>query len=314
LAHCQRFKLEETTASNGTGEKLLYVPSRRSLQLVEIQESVLPEDEWLIGISDLGYFKGVGYSMPLVDDEGEMSESGGLYAFLPGLFFCSSQQTSVDAVLIEVTHENLSGVVLPSFRPEDVRTFDVGGGIALDENGDVKPVEITIDTLGSFGVESFLKDSGIDHETFRYKREIQIASNLAERIPLRDLKRAYVSSSFLQSRLTKLLDDIEFHGLKPRFRIYVRNRNHPYGTVVDVKYRGLDNVVEFETGKSLKIPDDTKLEQELGNLQFSKMVDSGVETDVERAVLDMLLFIRFQLEGSVTHRDVLNKLFGEDIR
>jgi hypothetical protein len=97
-------------------------------------------------------------------------------------------------------------------------------------------------------------------------------------------------------------------------RIYVRNRNHPYGTVVDVKYRGLDDVVEFETGMSIKIPDDAQLEQELGNLQFSKMVDSGVETDVERAVLDMLLFIRFQLEGSVTHQDVLKKLFGEDIR
>ncbi len=123
-----------------------------------------------------------------------------------------------------------------------------------------------------------------------------------------------MSSSFLQSRLTKLLDDVEFYGLKPRMRIYVRNRNHPFGTVVDVEYRGLDDVVKFDTGMSIKIPDDAKLEQELGNLQFSKMVDSGVETDVERAVLDMLLFIRFQLEGSVTHQDVLKKLFGEDIR
>ena len=292
----------------------MYVPIRRSLRLVEIQESVLPEDEWLIGISDLGYFKGVGYSMPLVDEEEELNESGSLYAFLPGLFYCSSQETSVDAVLIDVTHKSLSGVVLPSFRPEDVRTFDVGGGIALDENGEVKPVEITVDTLGSFGVESFQKDSGIDNEIFRFKREIQIASNLAERIPLSDLKRAYVSSSFLHTRLTKLLDDIEFYGLKPRMRIYVRNTDHPYGTVVDVKYRGLDEVVEFETGTSLKIPDDAKLEKELGNLQFSKMVDSGVETDVERAVLDMLLFIRFQLEGGVTHQEVLKKLFGEDIR
>ena len=204
--------------------------------------------------------------------------------------------------------------MLPSFRPEDVRTFDVSGGIALDETGHMKPVEITIDTLGSFGAESFLKDSGIDHETFSYKKEIQIASNLAERIPLSNLKRAYVSSSFLQSRLTKLLDDLEFYGLKPRMRIYVRNRNHPYGTVVDVKYRGLEDVIEFETGMSLKVPDDAKLEKELGNLSFSKMVDSGVETDLERAVLDMLLFIRFQLEGSVTHQEVLKKLFEEDIR
>ena len=250
--------------------------------------------------------------MPLTDEEGEMNESGSLYAFLPGLFYCSSQQTSVDAVLIEVTHKSLSGVVLPSFRPEDVRTFDVGSGITLDESGQMKPVEITIDTLGSFGVESFLKDSGIDHETFRYKREIQIASHLAEKIPLTDLKKAYVSSSFLQTRLTKLLEDIEFLGLKPRMRVYVRNRNHPYGTVVDVKYRGLEDKIDFETGTTLRIPDDIELEKELGNLSFSKMVESGVEIDIERAVLDMILFIRFELEGSVTRQDVLTNLFEED--
>jgi hypothetical protein len=311
--NCQRFKLHANIRNNGTGEKLLYIPSKRSLRLVEIQESVLPEDEWLIGVSDLGYFQGVGYSMPLVNGNDESTESESLYAFLPGLFYCSSQQTSADAVLIEVTHKSLSGVMLPSFRPEDVRTFDVGGGIVLDETGQIKPVDMTIDTLGSFGVESFLKDSGIDHETFGYKREIQIASHLAERIPLSQLKRAYVSSSFLQTRLTKLLDDIEFFGLKPRMRVYVRNRTHPYGTVVDVKYRGLDDVIEFDTGVSLKIPEDTELEKELGSLSFSKMVDSGVEIDVERAILDMLLYIRFELEGSVTHQDILKNLFEEDV-
>lgn len=261
-------------------------------------------------MSDLGYFKGVGYSMPIINGEAE-DESSSLYAFLPGLFYCSSQQTSVDAVLIEVTHKSISGVTLPSFRPEDVRTFDVGGGIILDEQGSIKPVEITIDTLGSFGVEAFLKDSFIDHDTFRFSREIQIASNLAERIPLSDLKRAYVSSSFLQSRITKLLDDIEFFGLKPRMRVYVRNHNHPYGTVVEVKYRGLDDQIDFDTGTSLKVPDDEIIEKEISSLSFSKMVDSGVEIDVERAILDMLLYIRFELEGSVTHQDVLNKLFEE---
>ena len=280
------------------------------MRLVEIQESVLPEDEWLIGISDLGYFQGVGYSMPLVEEESD--EPGNLYAFLPGLFYCSAQQTSVDAVLIEVTHKNLSGVMLPSFRPEDVRTFDVREGISLDKNGKIKPVEITVDTLGSFGVESFLKDSGVDFDAFGYKREILIASYLAERIPLADLKSAYIASSFLQSRLTKLLDDIEFYGLKPRMRVYVRNRNHPYGTVVDVRYRGLDEEADFDTGMTLRVPEDPALEKELGTLIFSKLVDSGVEIDVERAVLDMLLYIRFQLEGSVTHQDVLKKLFKED--
>lgn len=290
----------------------MFVPSRRSLRLVEIQESVLPEDEWLIGISDLGYFKGVGYSMPIVNDFGGENDLGNLYAFLPGLFYCSAQQTSVDAVLIEVTHKSLSGVMLPSFRPEDVRTFDVGSGLFLDEKGQIKPVELTTDTLGSFGMESFLIDSGIDQEAINFKKELQIASHLAGKIPLSDLKKAYVSSSFLQSRLMKLLDDIEFFGLKPRMRVYVRNRNHPYGTVVDVKYRGLDDATTFEPGVRLRIPDDLDLEKELTNLSFSKMVDSGVEIDVERAILDMLLFVRFELEENVTHKDVLKKLFEEE--
>jgi hypothetical protein len=294
----------------GTGDISVYIPSRRSLRLVEIQERVLPEDEWLIGISDLGYFKGVGYSMPTAD-EGNENEFGNLYAFLPGLFYCSSQQTSVDAVLIEVTHKSVSGVMLPSFRPEDVRTFDVGAGITIDEKGQIKPVEIRIDTLGSFGVESFLKDLGVEEETFRYKRELQIASHLAEKIPLSELKSAYVSSSFLQTRLTKLLDDIGFYGLKPRMRIYVRNGTYPFGTVVEVRYRGLAEEVVFNSGTSIKVPDNVDLEKELSNLSFSKMVDSGVETDVEKAVLDMLLYIRFELEGSTTHQDVLKKLFEE---
>jgi hypothetical protein len=289
----------------------LYIPSRRALRLVEIQESVLPEDEWLIGVSDLGYFKGVGYSMPLVDGEDTQNGAGTLYAFLPGLFFCSSQQTSVDGVLIEVSQKEISGVLLPSFRPEDVRTFDVGKGITFDDTGNIQPIELTLDTLGSFGTESFLKDSGLKHETFNYKREMQIATRLAEMIPLGELKKAYVASSFLQTRITKLLDDIEFFGLSPRKRVYVRNMNHPYGTVVDVKYRGLEDDIEIDTGVGIKCPDDPELEIELGKLSFSKLVGSGVEIDVERAILDMLLYIRFEFEGSASRNDVLKALFEE---
>jgi hypothetical protein len=36
---------------------------KKPLRLFEIQESVLPEDEWIIGICVLDYFNGVGYSM-----------------------------------------------------------------------------------------------------------------------------------------------------------------------------------------------------------------------------------------------------------
>jgi len=289
----------------------LYIPSRRALRLVEIQESVLPEDDWLIGVSDLGYFKGIGYSMPVADDPDSPELLSNLYAFLPGLFYCSAQQTSVDGVLIEVSHEEIAGVMLPSFRPEDVRTFDIGRGITFDDKGNIIPIEITLETLGSFGVESFLKDSGLKHETFNYKREIQIAAELAERIPLNELKRAYVSSLFLQTRITKLLDDIEFFGLSPRRRVYVRNVKYPYGTVVDVNYRGLEDDIEIDTGTGIKCPDDLELEKELSSLSFSKLVDSGVEIDVERAILDMLLYIRFEFEGRVSRNDVLRSLFGE---
>ncbi|MFW9981704.1 MAG: hypothetical protein ACFFE3_07295 [Candidatus Thorarchaeota archaeon] len=288
----------------------MYIPRKRALRLVEIQESVLPEDEWLIGVSDLGYFKGVGYSMPIVEESNSSDDVGNLYAFLPGLFFCSAQQTSVDGVLVEVSHKEIAGVLLPSFRPEDVRTFDVGRGISFDEKGKIKPIEITYDTLGSFGVESFLKDTGLEYDTFNYKREMQIASRLAEMIPLSELKKAYVSSSFLQSRITRLLDDIEFFGLSPRNRIYVRNTKHPYGSVVDVKYRGLEDEIEIDTGTGIKCPDNPELEKELSKLSFSKLVDSGVETDVERAILDMLLYIRFEFEGNVSRNEVLHTLFG----
>ncbi len=288
----------------------MYIPSRRALRLVEIQESVLPEDEWLIGVSDLGYFKGVGYSMPVIDDSDSPDNVGNLYAFLPGLFYCSAQQTSVDGVLIEVSHKEIAGVMLPSFRPEDVRTFDVGKGITFDEKGGVKPVEITLDTLGSFGVESFLKDSGLKQETFNYKREMEIATRLAEMIPLSELKKAYVSSSFLQTRLTKLLDDIEFFGLSPRKRIYVRNIKHPYGTVIEVNYRGLED--EIDRGAGIDCPDNPEFEKAMNKLSFSKLVDSGVEIDVERAILDMLQYIRFEFEGSVSRNDVLRTLFEGD--
>ena len=288
----------------------MYIPSKRSLRLVEIQESVLPEDEWLIGISDLGYFKGLGYSMPLDDtspDEHDAAQSN-LYAFLPGLFYCSAQQTSVDAVLIEVTERIISGVTLPSFRPEDVRTFDVTGGIVLDENGKIKPVEMTLDTLGGFGAESFLKDSGISHDTFSYKREVQIASSLAGKIPLSDLKRAYVSSSFLQTRLKKLLDDIEFYELKPRNRIYVRNTKHPYGTVVEALYSD-----EQESTTSISLPDEIDLGEHVSKLSFSKLVDEGEETNVTGAIRDMRSFIESELQGNVSSQDVLKKLFEERV-
>ena len=83
---------------------MAYIPEKRTLRLAEIQFTVLPEAEWLIGITDLGYFQGIGFSLPIpfnIDyfSSGEdqditplhamasSSDSTNLYAFLPGLFY-----------------------------------------------------------------------------------------------------------------------------------------------------------------------------------------------------------------------------------
>lgn len=361
--------------------------SKSSLKLVEIQESVLPEDEWLIGVSSLEYFNGVGYSMPTgvhfdgnllnqgglliggrmsadlihssnIDDpvkfskteseqedplflrtykhdddtlqvsrssseEGLSVESGeqvfvytslinnddssNLYAFLPGIFYCSSQQTSVDAVLIEVTQKQQFGMTLSSFRPEDVRALDLSQGMMLDENGYGKSVQLSLETLGSFHAESFLKDSGIAPEDMEYCREIELASKLTQWLTLPVLKQAYAASSFLQTRLMKLLDDIEFYGLLPRKRIYVRNETHPYGTVIDTKYRGLENILDLGTHSGIACPDEIDLEMQLKSLSFSKTLGVGTETDVEGGIMDLLHMISEGLEEETSKEAVLQK-------
>ncbi|MGY5859858.1 MAG: hypothetical protein RTU63_10850, partial [Candidatus Thorarchaeota archaeon] len=310
--------------------------SKNSLKLVEIQESVLPEDEWLIGISNLEYFNGVGYSMPSgirfdgnllnqrelltggkitadllqssnIDDPVKLSsqdngnddplfsktykhdddallasgnddatgpsidsedpkylvtnmeenyESQNLYAFIPGIFYCSSQQTSVDAVLIEVTQSERFGMTLSSFKPEDVRPLDLTQGMMLDESGFGKSIQLSVDTLGSFHSESFLKDSGISQDDVQYCREIELANSLSQWLTLPVLKQAYAASSFLQTRVMKLLDDIEFFGILPRKRIYVRNEKHPYGSIVETKYQGLDNILDLSNRRGVACPDE----------------------------------------------------------
>lgn len=368
--------------------------SKNSLKLVEIQESVLPEDEWLIGISNLEYFNGVGYSMPIgirfdghllyqsglltggritadlpqssnIDDPIRMSEqdlgkedpllsrtykhddetliasgnedaiglsidsedqeylikdmcenfeSKNLYAFIPGIFYCSSQQTSVDGVLIEVTHSQRFGMTLSSFKPEDVRPLDLSQGIMLDEHGFGKSIQLTVDTLGSFHSESFLKDSGISQNDVQYCREIELANRLSQWLTLPILKQAYAASSFLQTRLMKLLEDIEFFGLLPRRRIYVRNEMHPYGSIIETKYQGLDNILDLNNRRGIACPDEIDLELELKSLTFSKMLGIGTETDIEGAIMDLIALITDELEGKTSKDEVLRKFTGRTSR
>jgi len=372
---------------DGTGAPQLVEGKKDSLKLVEIQESVLPEDEWLIGISNLEYFSGVGYSMPSairfdgdllrqdglliggiitadllqssnIDDSLKLTqnelgkddllfsgaykhkedtllasgttvnegpsidnanqeflitsmssndESKNLYAFIPGIFYCSSQQTSVDAVLIEVTQKQRFGMTLSSFRPEDVRPLDITSGMMLDENGYGKSVQLTVNTLGSFHAESFLRDSGISPDDVEYCREIELASRLSQWFTLPVLKQAYAASSFIQTRLMKLLDDIEFFGLLPRRRIYIRNEKHPYGTVVETEYRGFENILNLGTESGISCPGEIDIELQLKTLTFSKMLGVDTETDIERAIMDLLHIITIELEGKTSKDEVLEK-------
>jgi hypothetical protein len=364
---------------------------KKPLRLVEIQESVLPEDEWIIGISVLDYFNGVGYSMPgnmrldrsLLQGEGLLAggvltsdvlassniddplkivplenededtllsgiynhaedtlsassgtghkgphidhppssilvekllksgESENLYAFLPGIFYCSSQQTSVDAVLIEVTQSQRFGMTLSSFRPEDVQTLDISKGFVADANGGRKSVQVSVDTLGSFHFDDFLKDSGISTEVMNYSIEVELARRLSDRIPFPDLKKAYASSSFLRARLMKLLDDIDFYGLAPRRRIYVRNEKHPYGRVVEINYRGFDTVLHLGGESGISCADEIDLEQQLNSLVFTKLIGTGIETDVEVAIMEMFYLIERGLQGETSDKEVLNALSQE---
>ncbi|MHA1909790.1 MAG: hypothetical protein ACW98Y_21010, partial [Candidatus Thorarchaeota archaeon] len=47
----------------------MYIPESQTPRLIEIQFTILPEDEWLLGISDLAYFQGIGFSLPIPFDE-----------------------------------------------------------------------------------------------------------------------------------------------------------------------------------------------------------------------------------------------------
>lgn len=366
------------------------MPSGKTLRLVEIQESVLPEGEWLIGISDPLYFGGAGFSMPLppmqlaedieeseveggvvsreleassnLDDpirtsivelepydellpmtykhstdplQASTSEEGegvgieypsdntllvnmqrgregvNLYAFIPGIFYCSTQQTSVDGVLVEVTQKKTLGMTLASFRPEEVRSLETTSPIWVEDDVKTKHSDLSRSSLGTFDVEPLLATIPTS-EPGRHTANLAIA--LAKRMTLAELKQAYVASKFLESRLVRLLEDIEFYGLAPRNRVYVRNMKHPYGTVVDVRYRGLDSVLDLEGKTGVLCPDEMDLTLELRDLSFSKPGQIMREVDIEASIVDILESIKRQLDGKTKKEHVLRVLFGREKR
>jgi hypothetical protein len=378
----------------------VFIPDQRALRLVEIQKSVLPEDEWIIGISDLSYFKGVGFSMPLAfdliagetqsDDERyygpegcEIETNGGssehitfveqgidiedplishgeliddipsgstavysedsieitsdesislieslerdmeapnLYAFIPGLFYCSGSRTTVDGFLVEVTQKTLMGSHLTSFRPEDIQSHDVSHASVVDSTGHVRSTQISLDTLGKFGVDitnKVSKPERIELERAASKNphagvfEMDIALRLARTTSVETLKEAYVAGSSFAGRFMMLLQSIANEGLMPRLRLFLKNRKHPEGKIINVRYGKYDNILHLGSEQRFDVPDEMDLTVELRKLSFSKLVGRGTEVDVETAIIDMHQFIYEKLGPDPDDRKIVQLLFSE---
>jgi len=315
------------------------IPNESALRLVEIQFSVLPEAEWLMGITDLSYFPEIGFSLPIPfdvrdfeSDDGEdtllyaladSSYSNNLFAFLPGLFYCSLQNTTVDAIIVEVTEKNLLGMNLGSFRPEGVRTFDIRRGLAVDERGKIHSVEMSSDTIGKFAtglstkiaesLHPFLDTSGtLSLSNFTYVREIEIAGSLAKMLPLQGLKRAYISGAILTGQMLMLLSDIESHGFQPRKRVYVKNSKYPDGRVINVRYRSIDENHDSRILSGIDCPQEIDLGLQLMRLSFARMIGDGKEVDIEEAILDIMKIFHDKLGVYPTKDQVMDIIFSEE--
>ncbi|TFF94335.1 hypothetical protein EU546_05030 [Candidatus Thorarchaeota archaeon] len=378
----------------------MYIPRQRTLRLVEIQESVLPEEEYIMGISDLGYFQGVGFSMPIPFDrayfqpknsgfgdvtsgglEIELTSSDGdivlernwdgrmeeestlaedsnheailqgydniglspqpvvservdrllesmemhtenpqLHAFLPGRFYCSRHMTSVDGVLIEVDQQDILGMTLTTFRPEDVHSFDVETGLIVDNNGEPRKVKMNLDALGKFRA-NLLQE--IEEETdvvigasslaeIDYRYEVDLAAILADRVQFENLKGAYVSGASVAGRIMNLYDDVEKHGLEPVNRIYLRNNKHPRGTIVDISYRSLEGILELTDWRGIECPNEMDLGLTLRCLSFSKLAGDGEEVDIEQAILETYAFMEAQIGVRPSLEQIVTLLFSEE--
>jgi hypothetical protein len=93
----------------------------------------------------------------------------------------------------------------------------------------------------------------------------------------------------------------------------VRNEKHPYGTVIETKYHGLENILNLGTDWGVACPDEIDLELEMKSLTFSKALGIGSETDVEGAIMDMFDMIAKELEGQASKDEVLEKFTTEQV-
>ncbi|MHA1637342.1 MAG: hypothetical protein ACTSUB_04940 [Candidatus Thorarchaeota archaeon] len=374
----------------------------RTLRLVEIQQSVLPEDEYIMGITDLSYFKGIGFSMPVSFDDtyfvlgedpllrgglghsdicigcsdeddisfeavihekdplltSELEHSGlhigphdrddpkglhpdivedellfsmgtswdkkNLFAFIPGVFYCSSANTAVDGILIEVSQKEMLGMELSSFRTEAVRSYDISRGISVDDTGKTEDIEMSMSEIGQFkaglsaslteSLMSSMTDIGVSsYSDLAFSRETEVAKYLSEMFPLDDLKRAYVSDAILIGQMMTLLHDIETNGLYPRFKIYIRNTRYPKGHVVDIRYRTLDSILHLGKGSGIECPSEVDIELQMLKLSFAKLIGDGKEVDIESAIIDIYGFLFSKLAYKPSKHEIMKLIFQEGI-
>jgi hypothetical protein len=357
----------------------------------------LPGREGIIGISDLAYFKGIGFSMPisfeneyfvqsndpmlresfaddgihtfnsddtleeLVDEEledallngksnqadmidsgrwkgeylnidlhgdddsditdimGFSLDSGNLYAFLPGLFYSSTHEESFDGFLYEVTQKKLHGMLLSTFRPEDVRSFDISHGFILDDRKEMLPVKMTMDAIGGFSaditetIRADLKSGRKSHVAKKatFSSEIDVAETMAGSIKIQDLKKAYVTGAYLGERLLALLLDIKNKGLQPRNRILVKNQKYPDGEIVDVRYRSWDKILTLGVKAGVQCPNEMDVGLEIERLCFSKMLGENAEVDIETSVRDLYGFIWQRLGDTPSSEEIVEHIFSE---
>ncbi|MFW9919689.1 MAG: hypothetical protein ACFFED_08830 [Candidatus Thorarchaeota archaeon] len=372
----------------------IYIPLKQTPRLVQIQFSTLPEDEWIIGISDLAYFQGIGFSLPIPFDErvksvtydallrssdfdlqnesinkidliidedsrdlvpsddlldmnsdsliesSEWTEKGfpipianvsvrnledmgmgsnKLYAFLPGIFYCSKHDEIVDGVLIEVLHRNIFDQTFASFQPEYIASFDIQSGLVEDEDGEIRETgfDMALSRRFTTGInkhefETIDADSMIQG-SFRdvaYSKELDVAKRLSARLSIDDLKKAYVSDSIVMGQLITLLHDIERRKIIPRNKIYITNSHFPSGKVVDVVYKGLDIILELSDDEGILLPLNLEISAEIGSLSFAKLIGHSKEVDIERAVLDMYQCFEKEVGHNPSMDDLAHLIFG----
>ncbi|MFW9849585.1 MAG: hypothetical protein ACFFF4_10600 [Candidatus Thorarchaeota archaeon] len=373
----------------------MYIPEAQKAGLVELQFTVLPEDEWLIGISDLGYFQGIGFSLPLAFDEqfnavyedyiirsssrdsmfrsesedilipsgksilvpsdgdlisidevpthSDSSEFDGpalessideeeqfqiefhsdqtLYAFLPGIFYCSKHNKTVDGVLIEVNHKEILEQTVPSFKPEFVTTLDIHSALAIDSDGSVREVGYDMKTVGKFATglistESleFLQDESIreplSFNDAAFSEENKISKKLLKLLSPEELKQAYVSGAIVTGQLMTLLHDINSYGISPRGRIYIKNSKYPDGQVIEVEYQSLNCILDLSLDAGISIPSDLEIEHDISKLSFAKLIGCSREVDIETTILDTYYYLQGVIGLSPTKDEVLELLVG----